>query len=96
MPHETAAVQLIVTPSPPQASLSIAEVAPMNDGGSAHPRDIKLGLISIQDYMGAAGRTAFNDQGDVIRYPRMFIIKQGVAIPYDKFVEDGGSLFKQN
>jgi branched-chain amino acid transport system substrate-binding protein len=68
----------------------------MENGGSAHPRDIQLGLISIQDYMGAAGRTAFNDQGDVIRYPRMFIIKQGVAIPYDKFVEEGGSLFKQN
>ena len=68
----------------------------MEKGGSAHPRDIKLGLISIQDYMGAAGRTAFNDQGDVIRYPRMFIIKQGAAIPYDKFVEEGGSLFKQN
>ena len=68
----------------------------MENGGSAHPRDIQLGLISIQDYMGDAGRTAFNDQGDVIRYPRMFIIKQGVAIPYDKFVEEGGSLFKQN
>jgi branched-chain amino acid transport system substrate-binding protein len=68
----------------------------MENGKSAHPRDIKLGLISIQDHMGAAGRTVFNDQGDVIRYPRMFIIKQGVAIPYDKFVEEGGSLFKQS
>jgi branched-chain amino acid transport system substrate-binding protein len=65
----------------------------MENGKSSRATDIKLGLGAIEQYEGAAGATAFDEDGDVVRYPRMFIIQQGVSQPYEKFVEEGGSLF---
>jgi branched-chain amino acid transport system substrate-binding protein len=65
----------------------------METGGSAHPDDVKIGLLGLKQHQGAAGPTQFDENGDVVRYPRMFIIKQGRTMPYEKFVEEGGSLF---
>jgi branched-chain amino acid transport system substrate-binding protein len=59
---------------------------------SYHPRDIKVGLHSIDNYRGASGRVAFDRNGDVVQYPRLFIIRQGQAVAYDRFIEEGGSL----
>jgi branched-chain amino acid transport system substrate-binding protein len=59
---------------------------------STHPMNVKLGLLSIKDYKGAAGITGFDKNGDVVRYPRLFVIHQGKAMPYDKFKEEGLSL----
>jgi len=64
----------------------------MNIGGSSHPDDIRAGLLGLKQYPGAAGPTEFDENGDVVRYPRMFIIKGSEALAYEKFVEDGGSL----
>jgi branched-chain amino acid transport system substrate-binding protein len=64
----------------------------MQKGGSAHPRDVRIGLLAISDYEGAAGRVAFDEHGDIIQYPRLYVIRQGRAIPYDRFKEEGGSL----
>jgi branched-chain amino acid transport system substrate-binding protein len=61
---------------------------------STHPGQIKLGLSSISDFQGAAGRTGFDDNGDVVRYPRLFVISGGEAVPYDVFKEQGGSILK--
>ncbi|MCP3982007.1 MAG: ABC transporter substrate-binding protein [bacterium] len=69
----------------------VYEAAKLN--GSAHPNDIKLGLRGLKEYEGAAGRTMFDANGDVVRYPRIFIVKDGQPIPYEKFVNEGGSLF---
>jgi branched-chain amino acid transport system substrate-binding protein len=66
--------------------------AAIESGGSSHPDDIRIGFSSIKNYEGAAGRTAFDENGDVVRYPRMFIIRDGKSVPYDSFVEAGGSL----
>lgn len=68
-------------------------VEAMETGGSAHPNDIKIGLAGINNYQGAAGRTSFDEAGDVVRYPRIFIIRDGEPMPYEHFVEEGGSLF---
>jgi len=64
----------------------------IENGGSSHPDDIRIGFSSIKNYEGAAGRTAFDENGDVVRYPRMFIIRNGKSMPYETFVEQGGSL----
>jgi branched-chain amino acid transport system substrate-binding protein len=64
----------------------------MKVGGSAHPDDVRVGLLGLKQFHGAAGPTEFDENGDVVRYPRMFIIKDGEALPYEKFVEGGGSL----
>ena len=46
----------------------------------------------MQTFDGAAGRTEFDQLGDVVRYPRIFIIRDGRVQAYEKFVEQGGSL----
>lgn len=68
-------------------------VQAMETGGSAHPNDIKIGLAGINNYQGAAGRTSFDEAGDVVRYPRIFIFRGGEPMPYERYIEEGGSLF---
>jgi len=64
----------------------------LQQGGSSQADDIRRGLLGIEDYAGAAGPTAFDDNGDVVQYPRLFIIRQGRSVAYDRFVEQGGSI----
>ena len=61
-------------------------------GGSTQVEDVRRGLLGIEDYAGASGPTAFDDNGDVVQYPRLYIIRQGRSVPYDRFVEQGGSI----
>jgi branched-chain amino acid transport system substrate-binding protein len=67
--------------------------AAIREAGSTHPRSIRQGLSGIENYAGAAGRTSFDSKGDVVRYPRIFIVRDGVPTPYDKIKDQGGSLF---
>jgi branched-chain amino acid transport system substrate-binding protein len=64
----------------------------IESGGGAHPNHLRIGYASIKEYNGAAGRTAFDENGDVVRYPRMFIIREGHPMPYEDFVAAGGSV----
>jgi branched-chain amino acid transport system substrate-binding protein len=68
--------------------------AAMEQSGSSHPDDVRRGFRGIEEFTGAAGRTQFDSNGDVVRYPRIFIIRDGVAKPYEQFVDEGGSLFE--
>ena len=61
--------------------------------GSMHPRSIRQGLGSIENFNGAAGSTSFDSNGDVVRYPRIFIVRDGSPMPYDQLKDQGGSLF---
>lgn len=63
----------------------------MRKVGSAHPDDVKRGLLGISDFPGAAGRTGFNELGDVTRYPRLFIVESGRSVPYEEYIERGGT-----
>jgi branched-chain amino acid transport system substrate-binding protein len=69
-------------------------LAAMNNYQSKHPDNVRKGLGGIKNFEGAAGRTTFDDNGDVVRYPRLFIFYDGTAMPYKKFIEDGRSLFE--
>jgi len=64
----------------------------MNESKGSRPDDVRLGLNGIHDYEGAAGLTTFDKNGDVIRHPRILIIRNGYAIPYEQFVNEGGSI----
>jgi len=64
----------------------------INVTGSARPDDVRIGLNGIHEYEGAAGRTSFDKNGDVLRHPRIMIIRNGTPIPYDEFVAEGGSV----
>jgi branched-chain amino acid transport system substrate-binding protein len=68
----------------------------MEKGGGSHPEDLRMGLAHINDYKGAAGQTSFDESGDVVRYPRILIVRQGKPVPYDEFVDQGGSLSRAN
>jgi branched-chain amino acid transport system substrate-binding protein len=65
-------------------------------GESQHPDNVRMGLRGIKGYEGAAGRTVFDENGDVVRYPSIFIIRDGRPVAYDQFVEQGGSIFSES
>ena len=66
-------------------------VLAMKEGGMAHPDSVKLGLLNL-DHAGAAGRSSFDEHGDVTRYPQLFVFKDGEAVFYESFKEQGGTL----
>jgi branched-chain amino acid transport system substrate-binding protein len=72
-------------------ALKLLAVA-MEREGSADPESVRRGLNAIEDYPGAAGPVAFDENGDVVQYPRLFIVNHGHAEPYDRFIEGGGTL----
>lgn len=68
-----------------------AMVMAIEKGGMAHPDSVKLQLLNL-DFQGAAGKTAFDERGDVTRYPQIFILHEGQPMLFDKFEAEGGSL----
>ncbi len=60
--------------------------------GQTFPDEVKRGLLGLKDYHGAAGRTQFDERGDVVRYPTIFVIQDGQAVDYEKFEQAGGEL----
>lgn len=68
----------------------------INANDSPHPDDVIIGLNGIHDYRGAAGLTTFDKNGDVIRHPRILLIHNGAAMPYEQYVSEGGSILAGN
>ena len=66
--------------------------AAIGDAGTSHSGEIKSALARMSGFKGASGDTSFDKNGDVVQFPRLFIIKDGASTPYRKFIEDGGSL----
>jgi branched-chain amino acid transport system substrate-binding protein len=68
----------------------LAEAA--DKAGSWDADAIRAALLRIDDYEGATGRLAFDRKGDVVQYPRLFVVRGGQFVAYDRFVEGGGAL----
>jgi branched-chain amino acid transport system substrate-binding protein len=64
----------------------------MLDTGHSRPDEIKRGLLGLESYHGAAGRTSFDSSGDVVRYPQLFVVRDGQPVPYEEFEQEGGEL----
>jgi branched-chain amino acid transport system substrate-binding protein len=60
--------------------------------GSWNADDIRDALLHIDNYEGATGRLAFDRKGDVVQYPRLYVVQGGQLVAYDRFVESGGAL----
>ena len=60
--------------------------------GSWDADKIREALLQIDNYEGVTGRLAFDRNGDVVQYPRLYIVRGGQFVPYDRFVESGGAL----
>ncbi len=59
---------------------------------SGHPDDIRRGLIAINNYEGAAGRTTFDKNGDVVQHPRIFVVHNGKFVQFDTYLQKVGSI----
>lgn len=62
------------------------------DADRWRPASLREALSRIEDHEGAAGLTAFDLNGDVMRYPRLQVVRQQELVPYDRFVAEGGIL----
>ena len=60
--------------------------------GSWDSDDLRDALLRIDNYVGATGRLAFDRKGDVVQYPRLYVVRGGQFVAYDRFVESGGAL----
>jgi branched-chain amino acid transport system substrate-binding protein len=60
--------------------------------GSWDADKIHDALLHIDNYEGVTGRLAFDQNGDVVQYPRLFIVRGGQFVAYDRFVEGGGAM----
>ncbi len=60
--------------------------------GSWDADKIRDALLLIDNFEGVTGRLAFDRNGDVVQYPRLYIVRGGQFVPYDRFVESGGVL----
>jgi branched-chain amino acid transport system substrate-binding protein len=60
--------------------------------GSWDPDKIHDALLHIDNYDGVTGRLAFDRNGDVVKYPRLYIVRGGEIVAYDRFVESGGAM----
>jgi branched-chain amino acid transport system substrate-binding protein len=60
--------------------------------GSWDADPIKDALLRIDNFDGATGRLAFDRKGDVVQYPRLYVVRGGRFVAYDRFVEGGGAL----
>jgi hypothetical protein len=43
--------------------------------------------VGVTEYMGVTGPILFNDYGDVKHYPKMFIVKEGQVLTYQRYLE---------
>jgi branched-chain amino acid transport system substrate-binding protein len=66
--------------------------AAVTRAGSWNPEEIRDALLHIDNYEGATGRLAFDRKGDVLQYPRLYVVRGGQFVAYDRFVESGGAL----
>jgi branched-chain amino acid transport system substrate-binding protein len=60
--------------------------------GSWNAEAIRDALLSIDNFEGTTGRLAFDRNGDVVQYPRLYVVRGGQFVAYDRFVEGGGAL----
>ncbi len=68
----------------------------INRARSSSPEALRVALDGMQDYAGAAGPSSFDRNGDVVRHPRILLIRGGRAMPYEQFVAEGGALLARS
>ncbi len=59
-------------------------IAAALEGRPALPNEVPGGLRDIEDFLGVTGSIQFNEKGDVLKYPRVYIISDGVLYDYGK------------
>jgi branched-chain amino acid transport system substrate-binding protein len=50
------------------------------NGRAALPSEVPKGLRDIKDFPGVTGSISFNDKGDVLKYPRLYVISRELVL----------------
>jgi branched-chain amino acid transport system substrate-binding protein len=61
-------------------------VEAMREGGT-RPNDLWKGMRSIRNFHGASGVIQFDERGDVGKYPRTYVVRNGELVDYERAVE---------
>jgi branched-chain amino acid transport system substrate-binding protein len=64
----------------------------MLENESTHVDNVRIGLANLDNYPGATGLITFDSHGDVVQYPRNFVIRDGKPVAWETFIEEGGAL----
>ena len=56
--------------------------------GGRRPREFWQGMRSISSFPGVTGPIQFDEQGDVQKFPRVYIVQDGQFIDYDQVLEE--------
>lgn len=54
--------------------------------------NVRIGLSTLDNFEGATGRISFDSHGDIVRYPSLFIVRDGAPVPWETFIAEGGTL----
>lgn len=57
----------------------------MDQAGGTYGQDVQIKLSSIKGFRGATGATDPDANGDVARYPKIFIVQNGAFVPYEQY-----------
>lgn len=60
-------------------------VQAMQEGGT-RPNDLWKGMRSIRNFQGASGVIQFDERGDVSKFPRTYVVKDGELVDYEQAV----------
>lgn len=58
------------------------------ENAEANPFDMRRGMANILSFPGVTGSLQFNEKGEVSKFPRVYIIKDGSLLEYDKYIKD--------
>jgi len=61
--------------------------AAMRGAGGTVPERIAQSLLNIRDFPGASGSLGFDAEGDVVQYPRAYIVREGRFILYRDYLD---------
>ena len=58
------------------------------EGGGRRPSEFWQGMKGLTNFPGVTGAIQFDEQGDVQKFPRVYVIRDGEFIDFDRVLED--------
>jgi len=57
------------------------------ESGGEFASELWSGLRALRDFQGVTGTLQFDERGDVQKFPRVFVVNEGLLVDYDKEIE---------
>lgn len=65
------------------------------EGGGRRPSDVWQGMKGLTNFPGVTGAIQFDEQGDVQKFPRVYVVRDGEFIDYDSVLEERRQALEQ-